>query len=141
MKTLHRYMCLLAVSLLAAVPAQAQTTCTLPCTNPTVVEFDASVDHSAVDMGQNKVTGYVAKFFLNGATTPVQSPSLGKPTPVAGKITFSLVTVARPILLAGTYTVKVATVGPGGTTDSVDTDPFDLRALAPAAPPKPVIKQ
>lgn len=132
---------IIALFLLAlAAPAYAQ--CPAPCINPTSVEFDASVDHAVVDMGQQKVTSYVAKWFMNGATTPVQSTSLGKPTPVAGKITFSLLLVARPILLAGSYVVRVASVGPGGTNETPSSSPFDLTALAPAASTAaPVIKR
>lgn len=137
MKRAVLFLVTLLVFVLCATPLQAQIL------NPSSVVFKASVDHNAVDLGAPKLTNYEVEFYLAGATAPIQHPSIGKPTPdAAGEITVNLATVARPILLAGSYTVKVVSIGPGGAAATPGSDPFELKALPPAASAaKPVVKQ
>lgn len=117
--------------------AQAQ-----PIQNPSTLEFQASPDHNVVDLSVPNVSSYELEFYLAGATAPVQRPSIGKPTPDAsGKITVNLNTVARPILLAGTYTVKAVAIGAGGgVSKSPDSSPFILAPRTPAPPGTPIPK-
>ena len=89
-----------SILLLCALPsltAEAQTT----VTNPKVVEFDPSADHAAVSAdGQSMVSRYDLQIYLQGATQPVSTASLGKPAPAAdGKIRvdFSTILVGWPL--------------------------------------------
>lgn len=121
----------LPLVLLAVWPvvAGAQTV-----TNPTVVEFTPSADHAVVMAdGRPMVTEYKFELWAAGATAPMQSSSLGKPTPQSdGKIRHApAVLLALPV--NQTFTATVAAVGPTGEARSAPSNPFERRA-APAAP-------
>lgn len=123
---------------LLALPAFAQTP---PIVNPSGVEFAASTDHDTVANG----VALVAKYTLAISTVAapaviVKTVDLGKPAPVAGKVTFTGLAPVIAALTAGDYVAVVSAEGPGGVTASVPSDPFSVRPKAPAAPGKPVWK-
>lgn len=115
------------VALLTATIAEAQVI------NPTRVEFTVSADHNVTVLGQAAVTRYDLRVFLPGATAPVTTADLAKPTAVDGatvSVDRQAVFVALPL---GEYVARVAAVGPGGEGVSEATAPFG-RLSAPAAP-------
>jgi hypothetical protein len=117
----------------AAHTAFAQTT----VTNPRIVEFDPSADHSALSAdGQSLVTRYDLQIYLQGATQPVTSASLGKPALAADgkvRVDFSTILIGWP-LADGTYEARVAAIGPTGTGVS---DVSNLFAFQAAVVPPP----
>ena len=105
--------------------------------NPTKVDFPASADHAVTFGGVDVVTKYelvIARQSL--PAVPVSTTDLGKPTPAAGVISVPLPggLPNNTVLLA-----TVRTVGPGGSTPSVASDPFGVVG-APAAAGKPIPK-
>lgn len=125
---------LLILSALSSFTVAAQTN----VTNPKVVEFDPSLDHSALTAdGQPMVARYDLQVFLLGATQPITTTSLGKPAadPADGKIRvdFSTLVVGWP-LGNGTYEARVAAVGPTGSGQSAPSNPFDLLSGVPPPP-------
>lgn len=117
--------CLAWIGLPAPVAAQTVV-------NPTAVEFEPSADHAAVFLGSPVVTRYELRFQFVGATEPVTTVDLGKPSPQDGKIR---VTVPQFLTLTPKteYEARVAAIGPGGEGVSTPTDPFG-RSGPPAAP-------
>ena len=121
--------------------AEAQTT---PVFNPRYVSFDPSADHSTtVTVGTTTVpvvTRYELRIYAEGATVPVTTSDLGKPTAngTTGRIEVDRqdVFVAIPV---GAYVARVAAIGPGGEGVSLPTDPFG-RVSAPSAVPKPGLR-
>ncbi len=85
-----------------------------PPQTPTVsgdVRFAASPDHATL-------TSYEVRVRPEGSGTVAGSENVGKPTPDAyGDITVNMSTLFGT-LSAGNYTVSVAAVSAGGTTDS-----------------------
>ncbi len=107
--------------------------------NPTVVEFAPSPDDAVIDHGVAVVASYAVEVYNAG--TLAKTTNIGKPTPVAGKITYlNLATDLAALPIGSAYTVKVAAVGPGGTGRSTDSDPFGVTVRAPAATAKPVVR-
>jgi hypothetical protein len=110
--------------------------------NPTTVIFDPSTDHEALEV--DGVTPVVTRYELRMAlestpTVPISTTDLGKPLPVAGKIT-----VTNPVWFAGLtprtrYIAKVAAIGSAGAGVSAPSNPFGM-AGPPAAVPPPVIR-
>ena len=107
---------LIAAALLApwpVAPASAQIT-----SNPRVVEFDPSADHTLVlSNGQPAVARYDLEISLAGAASPFHTVNLAKPSPQTdGKIRhdFSGQVSGWP-LPGGTYEARVSAVGPNGT--------------------------
>lgn len=101
------------------VPSAAQVV------NPTVAEFTPSADHSRVAAdGREYVTHYELGFYMQGASSPFQVATIGKPTPAAdGQIRVNLATLAQPS--AGiVYQARVSAVGPGGSTPSTASNTF-----------------
>ena len=101
--------------------------------NPRVVEFDVSADHNRTVLGQPAVTRYELRVYAEGASAPITTADLGKPTPAAGtrvSLDQSAVFAAVPL---GAYVARVAAIGPGGEGVSDATAPFG-RLSAPAAP-------
>jgi hypothetical protein len=127
------YRIVLAAILCALVTTVANGQ-TAPVLNPRYVEFDPSADHSAVSAsGDALVSRYDFQVFLLGATAPITTANLGKPTPGAdGKIRvdFSALLVAWP-LANGTYEARVAAVGTTGSGVSDLSNAFDFQAVAP----------
>lgn len=126
-KAIILLVCLVPFFALCAAPAQAQTV------NPTTVEFDPSADHDAVSAdNQAVVQRYDLLIYLAGASAPVSTASLGKPSAEAdGKIRVSLtsVLIGWP-LTDGTYEARVAAVGPGGSSASDPSNSFTLTQAA-----------
>ena len=128
-----RFVWCLLVCLLLPASVSAQV-----IVNPTQVEFSASPDHAVSFGGLALVTKYELVITRQGLPTLPVVPvvDLGKPTPTA-----NLITVSMPGGLPNN-TVLVATVrtvGPGGTTPSVASDPFGVVG-PPAAAGKPIPK-
>lgn len=101
--------------------------------NPRVVEFDVSADHSRVVLGQPAVTRYELRVFAEGASAPITTADLGKPTPASGtRVSLDQAAVFAAVPL-GAYVARVAAIGPGGEGVSDATSPFG-RLSAPSAP-------
>lgn len=111
--------------LLAVVPATAQA-----IRNPSVATFTASVDHAQIDK-------YVIGYFLPGASAPVQTADLGKPTPDATQ-TCQVTLNTMPLSFGKDYTAKVKAVA--GTAESDWSSPSNFFDRAPGPPSKPVVK-
>ena len=100
-------------------------------TNPRTLEFTPSVDHAAA-------SGYTLGYFLPGATDPVQTVSLGKPTPNAQNVCTATINT-MPLAFGLDYTGKLKTIiSPGLESEwSEPSNPFDR---VPGPPGKPAIK-
>ena len=98
--------------------------------NPREGTFTASPDHAQIDK-------YMLGFFLPGATSPVQTQDIGKPTPdQAGTCTFTF--NSQPLTFGADYTAKVkALAGTAESAWSEASNPFDR---VPGPPGKPAIK-
>jgi len=106
--------------------ASAQT-----ITNPRIVEFDPSADHSVtLPGGQPAVERYDFEIYIVGATAPFHTVNLGKPAPEAdGKIRYDFSSqIASWPLPGGTYESRVAAVGPTGVGRSDVSNPFTFSA-------------
>jgi hypothetical protein len=123
---------------LSSVAASAQATL-----NPTQAQFSPSADHNnTMPDGTPIVSSYRLDLFLQGASAPFQSNSLGKPTPdsVTGIISVDLTSVFAGWPVPGTvYVADVAAVGPGGSTASALSNQFSFGAacsfaVSPTAP-------
>jgi hypothetical protein len=117
--------CYVAAFLLAlsASLAQAQT-----LKNPKNAEFEPSPDHA-------QITKYVIGFFLPGATDPVQTADLGKPTPNASNIIAVPINV-QPLTFGAAYIAKVqAWAGTLVSEWSLPSNPFDRTPGPPARAP------
>ena len=141
MKRLTIGLVLVLLALLTATPVRAQSA---PVFNPRFVTFQPSSDHNTtITVGTVTVpvlTTYQLRVYATGASEPVTTADLGKPTPngTTGQIEVD----KREVFLAiptGSYTAKVAAVGPGGEGGSLPTDPFG-RVSAPSAVPKPGLR-
>jgi hypothetical protein len=123
----------LVFCVLQALTAFGQAT----VTNPKVVEFDPSADHAAVSAdGQPLVARYDLQIYLQGATQPVTTASLGKPAlDVDGKIRvdFSTIMVGWP-LANGTYEARVSAVGAAGSGLSDASNVFDFQSVVVPPP-------
>jgi len=109
----------------AATAVEAQT-----LKNPTVAMFTASADHAMVDT-------YTIGYFAAGATSPVQTADLGKPTP-DGTQTCTVTLNVMPLTFGAAYTAKVKAIAGTAESDwSEASNPFDR---APGKPSKLVIK-
>jgi hypothetical protein len=98
--------------------------------NPSVATFTASVDHA-------QLSSYSIGFFLPGATDPVQTSDLGKPTPDATQ-TCTVTLNVMPLTFGAAYVAKVKAVAGAVSSDwSTASNPFDR---VPGPPSKPVVK-
>jgi len=99
--------------------------------NPRTVEFTPSPDHAAA-------TSYTIGYFLPGATDPVQTASIGKPTPNASNVCSATINV-MPLTFGIDYTAKLKTIISAGVESSWSdaSNPFDR---VPGPPGKPVAK-
>lgn len=110
---------------LVATAAAAQT-----IKNPTVATFTASADHATVDK-------YTIGYFSPGATSPVQTADLGKPTP-DGTQTCTVTLNVMPLTFGAAYIAKIKAVAGTAESDwSEASNPFDR---APGRPSKPALK-
>ena len=99
--------------------------------NPRTVEFTPSPDHAAA-------TGYTIGYFLPGATDPVQTASIGKPTPNASNVCTATINT-MPLAFGLNYTGKLKTIISAGVESewSEPSNPFDR---VPGPPGKPAVK-
>lgn len=118
----------------ASASAEAQTL----VINPTRVSFTVSADHNrTLTLAGDSialVTRYELEVYLPGATQPMTTSDLGKPSAADGadvSLDRAAVFVALPV---GAYEGAVAAIGPGGIGRSARTPPFG-RLTAPAPPP------
>ncbi len=113
---------------LSPLPTQAQTP-----VNPNTVEFDPSADHSGVTPdNQPMVQRYELQIFASGASAPMSTADLGKPSPQTdGKIrvNFSTLLAGWP-LGDGTYQARVAAIGPTGTGTSDPSNTFQFSSCS-----------
>ena len=100
------------------------------------VEFTPSPQHNAVDSttGVPIVQSYSLQIFLAGGATPVQTVSLGKPSPESdGMIRVNFLSLLSPPLTPGViYEAQVAAVGPGGRSASARSNTFAFRHVVSA---------
>ena len=89
-----------------------------PVATPGTVTFAASASHA-------DVISYEARLHQISSTAIFASTNLGKPTPVAGVITVDLTSffALQPL---GVYTLSIAAISAGGTTDSGYSNEFSL---------------
>ena len=124
MKLARLFVWTLALLCVAAVAVEAQTV-----RNPTQVVWTPSADHASV-------TSYQMGFFLAGATDPVQSADLGKPTPNAQN---ECVATLPSYPIGTTYMAKLRAFAGAVSSDwSAESNPF-YRAPAPI-PAAPVVR-
>lgn len=130
----------LIVLSLVALPSVAFAQAT-PVTANNGIAFTASPDHNTLDNGTPRLDHYELRFIPGAGGAAVAPVDLAKPAPGAG----NLITV-DPIAAYGTltpnvnYTARIFSVGPGGETGSVPTDPFvRVVQVPPAATGKPAV--
>jgi hypothetical protein len=121
------------IALLAAVlpavfasPVLAQTV-----TDPRAAEFDPSPDHwTALDNGQPAVLRYELEMYRLGASSPLLTVDMGKPSPGRdGKIRFDFTSaVAGLTRPSGQLEARVSAVGPEGSAASDASNPFAFSA-------------
>lgn len=117
-----------------ASPGQAQTV------NPKGASFTASSDHAKVlPSGTKAVSNYVLDCMVSSPTgSAVFSKDLQKPAPDAA----NTISVSVPEFLTlsfNAYICTVSAIGPGGSSKSAPSDPFES-VPAPGAPGKPIPK-
>jgi len=128
-------LCLCGILLSAPLSAQVVITPT------STVSFAASPDQAVTVGGVAVVTDYTVRVLAVGSSTVVFSRSIGKPTPDAtNAITVPIGWTAAQIaaLPSGTYILVTTVTGPGGTADSMPSDPFVV-LTSPRAPGKPAV--
>ena len=106
-------------------PALAQ-----PVLDPNFLEFTASADHDGVGTnGAPLVQRYDFLLYALGSPTPVLVVGLGKPAPDAARtIRIALSAILSPLPAGGiTYEVRIAAVGPGGSTPSSPSNGFTFQ--------------
>lgn len=134
---------LLCGILLWAAAVQAQTP--TPVTATSGVSFDISSDHAATNAdGSAVVTSYEFRYQpgTTAGCTPVPPANVGKPAPIAGRITVQPIAGMGALAANCLYTGVIVALGPGGEGVSPSSDPF-VRVVAkvPAAPGKPAVVQ
>lgn len=98
--------------------------------NPREGTFTASLDHAQIDK-------YVIGFFAPGATSPVQTQDLGKPTPDATN-TCTFTFNSQPLAFGVDYVARVKAVA--GTAESPWSEISNFFDRIPGPPGKPAIK-
>src|SRR6185312_17511233 len=133
-RTVGRALLCIAFTLCFGAALHAQT-----ITDPQIVEFTPSPDHSALDSSGNPiVTSYSLMIYVAGASTPTQTVSLGKPAPDSdGKIRVNFIALlSTPLAVNVTYEGRVSANGPGGSTPSSPSNDFSFTAgCAPIVSP------
>jgi hypothetical protein len=101
-------------------------------TNPRVIEFEASADHSVrFDDGREKVDRYEVEFYDRGAAEPFQVVNVGKPPPGSDgmvRLPLGSIFAAWPVSF---YEARVAAAGPSGRSRSDPSNPFTVGAPQP----------
>jgi Putative binding domain, N-terminal/Viral BACON domain len=110
------------VALAAGSVVHAQTV-----SNPRIVEFHASTEHDVtLPDGRAALRDYSLEIYLAGASAPIQTIPIGKPTPGSNRIirhNFSH-TLTGWALPGPTYVARIAANGPGGTSRSLVSNAF-----------------
>lgn len=106
--------------------------------NPTRVEFTPSADHAIVIDGVALVESYEFRFYLAGASSPIQVVNIGKPTPSAQNVCSAAIP-ARPFSPTTQYVGRVAALGPTGVGESTNSNPFYFVGL-PGSPANVTLK-
>jgi hypothetical protein len=102
-------------------PATTSSTASEMPIDPIAIAFDVSLDHDTEDALGPKLLKYVIDFVPPaGAPGKSQTLDLGKPKPVDGAISVSLIKVLVP----GTYNAHVRAIGRGLRTSTVTVGPF-----------------
>jgi hypothetical protein len=129
------FIVLIALGLMLALGASAQAQ---TASNPTTVQFVASLDHNTEFGGAPILTRYDLRIYLQGATAPIANYDVGKPMPDAN----NQIVVVNPSWFIGLamnilHVARVASVGPAGEAASDPSNPFGNAAIprAPAVPP------
>lgn len=135
------------VEMQSSAPRQATrgVTAAANTANPSTLEFPPSSDQDTIENGVTILTAYSVDFATAAApATVVRNVPLGKLTPVmiggVPTIQWGGFTAIRTTFPQGTYVAFVRSEGPGGSTVSIASDPFDLKPRNPNAPGKPVWK-
>ncbi len=119
----------LAFSLACASSLRAQAT-----VDPRVAEFSPSADHwQVLGDGSPAVSRYDLRVYLLGASTPLATIDIGKPSPDAdGRIRVDFASEAAAWSLPGyTYEARVSAVGPQGEGVSDTSNPFTFGTASP----------
>jgi len=119
----------LAFSLACASSLYAQVT-----VDPRIAEFSPSADHwQVLSDGLSAVSHYDLRFYLVGASTPLATINIGKPSPDAdGKIRFDFATEAAAWSLPGySYEARISAVGPQGEGVSDASNRFTFGTAQP----------
>ncbi len=120
--------CFVSVSAFVLVALSSSIALAQATLNPTQAQFTPSADHNnTMPDGTPIVSSYRLDLFLQGASAPFQSNSLGKPTPnpTTGIITVDLTSIFAGWPVPGTiYVSDVAAVGPGGSAPSALSNTF-----------------
>lgn len=128
----YRSLPLLMLLLLTPAAVEAQLV-----VNPTRVEFTKSADHDVLLPDNSPlVVRYELRSYATGATEPMSTYNLGKPTPNATGLVSVNITeliLGFPINPAIQYTARVAAIGPTGEGLSTPSNSF-TRAAPPQAP-------
>lgn len=125
MRRPHQWFLWLSLLFLFSRPALAQ-----PVLDPNFLEFTASADHDGVDPnGAPLVQRYDFLLYALGSPTPTLVVGLGKPTPDGNRtIRIALSTILNPLPAGGlTYEVRIAAVGPGGSSPSSPSNGFTFQ--------------
>ena len=120
-----------AVALASPSPLHAQVV-----NDPRIAEFDPSPDHWAVlDTGQPAVIRYELGMYLLGASAPLMTVDMGKPSPGQdGKIRYDFAAAVAGLLMpSGEYEARVSAVGPEGSALSDASNPFTFSASSTCA--------
>lgn len=111
-----------------------------PVVNPTIAEFTASVDHNTTDVtGIPFLTNYELRIFLADGDTFVKPVNLNKPIPDANKVIRLEIKDTILALPSGSYTTRVASIGPGGSNVSEKSNIFYVDKGLPLSPSSVVI--
>jgi len=109
-----------------------------PVLNPTRISFTASLDHNTIFGGVAVLTNYqldVVTLTPTGALAFTKN--LGKPVPDASNVILVVIPEFLTIATNTLYYAYLSSVGPGGNSQSVVSDPF-ARLGPPAPPGKPI---
>lgn len=135
---MKRMLFVLAAILMVTSLAQAQGV----AVNAKTVEFTASADHDALSIdGTPMVARYEMRIYTETGGVLFSTTDLGKPVPVAGKIS-----VTNAVWFAGLtprtkYLARVVAMGGTGEGVSADSNPFGNVGPPLAVTPAPVVKK
>jgi Viral BACON domain/Putative binding domain, N-terminal len=118
-------LCLFITAFIVSQPhsAFAQT-----ISDPGIVEFDPSPDHSRVGSdGTPFVSQYQMYLYVVGQSSPFATVGLGKPAPQTdGKIRVNFLSMISPLTSGVLYEARVTAAGPGGTATSLVSNQFQV---------------